>query len=352
MVSGFTFKELYNFEITGSGTAFPERGRWVTNDEIHLMIYGENFAEKMAAKNFRPDYYETVLGLKKRFWTHTPGSTITHNELTSADLMAEAAENAIKDSGIHKDEIDFLIAVTMTSPRYSTSMGPYVSGKLGLTNTPSFEMKSGCASNIYSIIMAAQLLQSGARNVLIAGGDTITKILKMNAFMAYAGGDAGAAIILSKSNAPGKGIVSAYINSDGSYCNYMGVKGLFPPNRFDLDTENYFLSYEEGTEKFLQQAWDTTPGILYNASCMKASDMDCLIPHQVHKKRTIAVSESSGIPMDKTINIIGEIANCGSATLLVALDDARKNNHLLKDQNAMLIAAGGGISWGGIILKT
>lgn len=352
MTPGLTLKDLYHVEITGSGTAFPDKGRWVTNDDIHQMIFGDNWAEKMAAKNLVPGYYESELGLKNRFWVHTPGSSITHNELTSADLMAEAAEAAIKDSGIKKDEIDFTIAVSMTSPKYSTSMGPYVSGKLGLLNTPAIEMKSGCASNIYSILLAAQLLQNGARNVLIAGAETITKILKMNSTMAYAGGDAGAAVVLSRTGAKDKGIISGYLNSNGSFSNYMGVKGLMPPNQQDLDAGNYTLSYEEGTEEFLQQAWATTPGLLYNSSGLKPENIDCFIPHQVHKKRTLAAAKAAGVCMDKTINIINNTANCGSVTILVALDYARKNNRLNKNQTAMMVAAGGGISWGGFIFRT
>ncbi|MBS1747072.1 MAG: hypothetical protein JST21_12950 [Bacteroidetes bacterium] len=351
MTTGLTLKNLLNIEITGSGTAFPERGRWITNEDIHQMIFGDNWAEKMAEKKLRPDYYETELGLKKRFWTHTPGTTISHNELTSADLMIEAAENAIKDSGVPKNEIDFTIAVTITSPKYSTSMGPYISGKLGLM-APALEMKTGCASNIFSISLAAQLLQNGARNVLIACGETTTKILRMNSTMAYAGGDAGVAIVLSRSNANNKGIVAAYLNTNGSYSDYMGVKGLMPPNQQELDNDNYVLSYVEGTEEFLQQAWNTTPGILYDASGIRPDEIDCLITHQVHKKRTIAAAKAADVPMEKTIDIVGEIANCGSTGVLLALDNARKTNRLSKNQTAMLVAGGGGISWGGMIIKT
>ncbi|MEP6682600.1 MAG: 3-oxoacyl-[acyl-carrier-protein] synthase III C-terminal domain-containing protein [Parafilimonas sp.] len=351
MPSGLLLNNLFNIEIIGSGTAFPNAGRWVTNDEIHQMIYGDDWAEKMTAKKLRPDYYETELGLKKRFWTHTPGSIISQDELTSADLMIEAAENAIKDSGIKKDEIDFVIAVTITSPRYSTSMGPFVAGKLGI-NAPAMEMKTGCSSNIFSIALAAQLLQNGARNVLITCGETTTKILKLNSTMAYAGGDAGAAVVLSKTDAAEKGIVAGYLNTNGAYSNYMGVKGLMPPNQQDLDNENYYLTYAEGAEDFLHEAWSSTPKILYEASGITADEIDCFIPHQVHKKRTIAAAEAASVPMNKTIDIIGDIANCGSSAILVALDHARKNNKLTKNQTALLIAAGGGISWGGLIIKT
>ena len=265
--------------------------------------------------------------------------------------MTDAAENAIQDSGIKKEEIDFVIGVTITSPGYSTSMGPYISGRLGI-QAPSMEMKSGCASNIFSITLAAQLIQNGARNVLIACGETNTKILKMNSRMAYAGGDAGAAIILSKTDESNKGILAAYLNSNGSFSGHMGVPGLMPPNQKDLDEEKYYLEYSDAAEEFLNHAWATTPGILYEAANIEASDIDCFIPHQVHKKRTDFAAKAAKIPLEKTINIIDKYANCGSATLLLALDHAKKQGHLAENKNLLMVAAGGGISWGGLILKT
>jgi len=137
--------------------------------------------------------------------------------------MIEAANNAIINSRANKNEIDFVIAVTITSPRYSTSMGAYIAGKLGI-NAPAMEMKSGCASNIFSITLAAQLIQSGARNVLIACGETNSKIIQPDSNMLYAGGDAGAAIIVTKSNDAGKGILAAYMNTEGSFSGHMGVR--------------------------------------------------------------------------------------------------------------------------------
>ena len=351
-MSGLTVNNLLNVEITGTGTAFPEKGgRWVTNDDIHFMLYGDNWKDKMAAKKLSPDYYENELGFKKRYWVHTPGTPIQHNELTSAYLMIAAAKNAIADSGISIDEIDFVITVTITSPRYSTSMGAYVTGIMGI-RAPAMEMKSGCASNIFSLTLAAQLIQSGARNVLIACGETNTKILKMTAPMPYAGGDAGAAVIVSKSKSPNKGIIAAYLNTDGAYSSYMGVPGLMPPNKKDLEEGNYTLTYSDGADDFLNHAWSMTPEVLYKASGLTGKDMGCFIPHQVLKKRTIFARDAAGISKEKTIDILGNYANCGSATLLLALDHAKKNNYIQEDQLSLLVAVGGGISWGGIILKT
>lgn len=350
-MSGFTVKHIMGICIAGTGTAFPGRGKWILNEDIHAMVFGSDWQQKMAAKKMDPAYYEYELGFKKRYWVHMPGTAIAHDELTSADLMIVAAENAISDAKISKDEIDFVIAVTITSPRYATSMGPYIVGKLGI-NAPAMEMKAGCASNVYAIILASQLIQSGARNVLIACGETNSKILQPNSNMMYAGGDAGAAVIISKVKDTTKGILSGYINSNGTFSGHMGVPGLMPPNQKDLDEQNYFLQYSDTAEEFLNKAWSTIPGILYESAGMNATEIDCLIPHQVLKKKLCLVSDSANVPMKKTINILADYANCGSATILLALDHARKNNLLEENNKAMMVAAGGGITYGGIILKT
>jgi len=350
MAPGLCAKNITNITIAGSGKAFPETGIWVSNDDIHKLIFGENWLHKMAAKKLDPFYYQQELGFGRRFWVHTPGTAFTHEELTSADLMIEAAANAIADSNISKTEIDMVIAVTITSPRYSTSMGAYIAGKLGIT-APAFEMKSGCASNIFSLIIAAQFIQNGARNVLIACGETNSKIIQPGTNMLYAGGDAGSAVIVSGSPDAEKGIVAAFINTEGSFSGHMGVPGLMPPNEEDIINQKYFLTYSNAAEHFLDEAWKQTPAVLYEASGYTSHDIDCLIPHQVLKKRTEFISDASGIAMNKTVNILADYANCGSASLLLALDHARKNGQLKNGQTAMLVAAGGGVSWGGLILK-
>lgn len=350
MNKGLFINEIMPAIIKGSAAAFPEEGRWMTNENIHSLIYGIDWESKMKEKGLDPDYYEEQLGFKNRYWVHQPGSEISHDELTSASLMKEAGARALEDAGCKPDDIDFVIAVTITSPRYSTSMGPFVAGQLNI-QAPAIEIKSGCASNIFSIIFAAQLIQSGARNVLITGGETNTKTLPMHPRTAYAGGDAGGAIVLSRATVKGQGILAAYVNSDGSYSGHMGVPGLLPPNQIDLEGKNYYLQYSDAAEDFLNKAWSQTPEKLYEQLKINGDEIDCFIPHQVNKKRMEFAINASGVEKEKTIDIIDKYANCGSVSLLLAINEARKAERFVAGQKALLVAAGGGISWGGMILQ-
>jgi len=82
MHSGLTLKNLLGIEISASGTAFPEAGKWIANNDIHALIFGNNWLQKMADKKLDPCYYEKELGFKKRYWVHTPAlQSYTKNSL-------------------------------------------------------------------------------------------------------------------------------------------------------------------------------------------------------------------------------------------------------------------------------
>ncbi|MBK7109350.1 MAG: hypothetical protein IPH61_09550 [Bacteroidetes bacterium] len=63
------------------------------------------------------------------------------------------------------------------------------------------------------------------------------------------------------------------------------------------------------------------------------------------------VCEASGIEKQNTIDLISQYGNCGSASILIALNNAVENNRIKKDTSIMLVAVGGGISYGGLILN-
>ena len=72
----------------------------------------------------------------------------------------------------------------------------------------------------------------------------------------------------------------------------------------------------------------------------------------MNKKLFNLVVEASGISSEKTIDLISLYGNCGSASILIALDNAFENNRIKNNTSIMLVAVGGGVSYGGLILNT
>ena len=79
------------------------------------------------------------------------------NEATS-DLAFRAAEKAIEDAGIDKNEIDLVIVATMT-PDYGTpSTAALVQDKLGI-NAAAFDLGAACTGFVYAYSAGHSLLR-------------------------------------------------------------------------------------------------------------------------------------------------------------------------------------------------
>lgn len=350
-IRGLKMQDLWGVEIISTASAFPSPGRFVANAEIHQMRFGKNWESVFREKNYKTDFIENELGYQDRYWTHTPGTPIIHSELNSADLMEASAKKVLEKSDIDPKEIGLFIAVTVTSPKYTNSMGTFVAGKLGL-QCPSFEIKTGCASSLYAIILAAQFINSGTKYVLIASGETPSKVTGTDTNLLYAVGDGGAAVILKKTEDENKGIITGFLGSEGKYSGTMGTPGLLPPNQEDLDNNAYFMHMGKESADFIADLWKVIPNILYQNSGLDENAIDLLIPHQVNNKLLNLVINASGISKQNTIDLIAKYGNCGSASILIALDHAFENNKIKNNNSIMLVAVGGGVSYGGLILNT
>ncbi|MBK7440275.1 MAG: hypothetical protein IPI65_01720 [Bacteroidetes bacterium] len=348
-INGRYFNQLNGVTIKRVATAFPDGMQLVSNTAIHELLCGPDWEKIFADKNYDSDFIKNTLGYESRYWSHVPGTPIVKNELTAADLMIKAAQKVIRESNILPDTIDMVISVTVTSPFYTNSTGTYVAGKLGLS-CPAMEIKTGCASVIYAIVLAAQFIRSGARNVLITAGETPTKVTDKEGNLIYAVGDAGAALILTRAN-DNSGIGAAFLGADGTYSGVMGSQGLLPPNQDDLNANGYDMKMSKETDQIIQQAWQEIPQLLYQSSGLTKSDIDYLIPHQVNKKILDYAIASSGIARENTVDVIKDYANCGSVGVLLALDAAYQQWEIIQNKKLMLLAVGGGISYGGLILN-
>lgn len=336
--------------ITGCGIGFPKGGRWVENDDVHALRFGPDWRAVMAKQGADPGYYEAKLGVRRRYWVSTPGMENSPESLTTMDLVAAASTDAMANAGIKASDVDALIAVTITSPFYTTAVAARLAHVLGV-QAPAFDLRTGCATGIFALVIAAQLIEGGARHVLIAAGDTTSKILDPTNNTVYAGGDAGSAIVVSRSTGSA-GMIAHYIDTDGTFSAQTGVPGLMPPTSADLAAKRYYLEYkDEGKEAMLDRAWKRIPDELYKRSGLTAKDITCYVPHQAAKRQLELAAREAGIPEARTVNVLGEYGNCGPATIFLALQRAMEKRKINIGDRYMMGAAGGGLSWGGVILE-
>lgn len=341
-------RKILNVQILHTAKFFSDRGNWYSNEDIHKCLYGENWEKEMQNRSLDPDYYLKEHGFNKRYFVRSPGEKLTGKELTSADLMEGAALNLLNQSKVHKKEINLVIAVSTTTHRYTTSLGAIVAGRLGL-KCASFEIKAGCSSAIYALFIASQFINSTGGKVLIVSAETLSKIASGQFF--YVAGDGGAAVLLGYAKNKSKGIYSYYLDSDGSYSDKMGVPGILPPTLEACSDHEYLFKTSGDINFFISSQWKKIPNVLYKLSGIEPKKIKALIPHQVNAKMIEVVRKSAKIKKDFIINKVGEYGNCGQVSILIALHDAISEKNIQENDFIMLCAVGGGLAWGGMILK-
>ena len=80
-------------------------------------------------------------------------------------------------------------------------------------------------------------------------------------------------------------------------------------------------------------------------------DIDVVIPHQANQRITDAVAERLGVPSEKVISNIAMHGNTSAASIPIAMDECIQSGRIKKGSTVLLTAFGGGVTWGGTVIK-
>ena len=211
------------------------------------------------------------------------------------------------------------------------------------------EIKAGCSSILSALAIGFQYLSLGLESVLIVCAETYSKCTSIDSNFLYAVGDGAGAIILERSNLQSRPIFS-FLITDSDLSNSMVVKGILPPNIKDIENNKYFLEMSSDISHDLMKKWKEIPKTLYKNIQITPKDISCYVPHQVNKNMWEGGRKALNISKEKSIYTLPDYANCGSVTLLLALDYAIKSNLIQRGEKLFLSSVGGGVTYGGFLL--
>jgi 3-oxoacyl-[acyl-carrier-protein] synthase-3 len=81
-------------------------------------------------------------------------------------------------------------------------------------------------------------------------------------------------------------------------------------------------------------------------SGLTADDVDLMVPHQANIRIIEATAKYAGIPMEKVYVNLDRYGNMSSASIPVALDEAREEGLIGPGANVLTAAFGAGLTWG------
>lgn len=276
------------------------------------------------------------------------------DEYTST-MAAEAAKRALADANLTIYDIDLVLVATMTPDYISPSTAALVQPLLSAQDIPVMDISAACTGFIYGLTMAKAFVESGIyRTVLVIGAE------KMSAFMDYTDrntcvlfGDGASAAVVSHQG-PGFLIETTHLGADGELSDLVIIPAGGARNPATSDTLAQRLHYFKmnGKEVFkhaIRRAVSSSKQCLQQAK-LQESDLAWVIPHQANIRILDAIGKALELPAERVFTTIEKTGNTSAASVGIALDQLVKAHAIANGQHLLLVAFGGGFTWGAAIL--
>ena len=323
-----------NAVITGVGGYVPDY--ILNNEELSRMV------------DTTDEWITTRVGIKERH-------ILTEEGLGTSYLARKAAKQWIQKTGVDPDTIDALIETTTTPDYKFPSTASIVLGKLGLKNAFAFDFSAACCGFLYTLDVAASMIQSGRyKKIIVIGAD------KMSSLVDYTDratcvlfGDGAGAVLVEATEEENVGVQNSYLRTDGQGLPFLHMKAggsVCPPSHFTVDHRLHYL-YQEGRTVFRYAVTDMSNDVMkiLEMNNLKADDVNWVIPHEANLRIIEAVTKRAGIPLDKVVVNIERYGNTSAATIPLALWDAE--SQLKKGDNIIFTAFGAGFVHGASFYK-
>ena len=323
-----------NAIITGVGGYVPDYV--LNNEELSRMV------------DTSDEWIQTRVGIKER-------RILTEEGLGTSYMARKAAKQLLQKTGVDPDTIDALI-VTTTTPDYKfPSTASIVLGKLGLKNAFAFDLSAACCGFLYTMDMAASMIQSGRyKKIIVIGADKMSSVVDYtDRQTCVLFGDGAGAVLMEATEEEGVGVQSSVFRTDGKGLPFLHLKAggsVCPPSHFTVDHRLHYL-YQEGRTVFRYAVTNMSDDVMevMRQNNLTPGDVDWVIPHQANLRIEEAVAKRAEIDPSKVLINIERYGNTSSATIPLAMWDFE--DRFKKGDKLILTAFGAGFVHGAAYYK-
>jgi 3-oxoacyl-[acyl-carrier-protein] synthase-3 len=278
-------------------------------------------------------------------------------EQSVAMLSHDAATRALAAAGASAADLDAIVLATASPDRLLPSTACDLQALLGAENAAAFDIGAACPGYIYALTVAEGLIASEqSRTVLVVGAEKLSTITDFeDRSTAILFGDGAGASVVRRSTAPGRGILSTYIKSDGRLAPllYRPGGGSADPISEKVVCERSHYMKMAGREVFkaavlaMAEACDQA----LRRAGITAGQVDLLVPHQANLRIIEATAKHAGIPMSKVMVNVDRYGNTSSASIPLALEEALAEGRVGPGSVVLLVAFGAGFTWGSTVIR-
>jgi 3-oxoacyl-[acyl-carrier-protein] synthase-3 len=305
-------------------------------------------------------YFERIVDTSDQWIRERTGireRRISEDHETIAYMGSRACEQVLDEVGITPLDVDTIIVATATPDRFLPATACDLQAELGAKNAAAFDISAACSGFIYGLSVAEGIIVGEAgSNVLVIGADRLTRITDYTdrGTAILFGDGVGATLVRPCSNGK-RGILSTYLKSDGTLAELLyrpGGGGIHPPDEQLLQDHSYYIKMA-GREVFksaVRSMADACDQALQRAG-LTSDEIDLLIPHQANIRIIESTAKHAGVPMEKVYVNVDRYGNTSAASIPIAMDEGVRSGRIGPGATLLLVAFGGGFTWGSAVVK-
>lgn len=323
--------------IIGTGRYTPER--LLTNADLEKMV------------DTSDEWIVSRTGIKERH--------IARPDETTSDMAANAARAALELAGISADSLDLIIVSTVTPDMAFPNTATIVQKKIGAKPCVCFDIEAACSGLLYGLNTAYGMMASPLKykRALVIGAEKLSSITDWSdRSTCVLFGDAAAAVVLENDGNPETPdfYADGFVSADGNFGDVllMPAGGSAMPASHET-VENHLHFIKMGGPKTFQLAVhsmvDACRTLLDRASVPK-DKIRWVIPHQANWRIISAVASRLDMP-ERVYQNVDRYGNTSSASIGICLDELNRSGQLEKDDYALVVSFGAGLTWAALLLR-
>lgn len=323
-----------NAVITGWGFYAPTRV--MTNQDLERIVETSD------------EWITSRTGIKERRFAADGESTST--------LATRAGRAALERAKLRPQDVQLIIVGTASPDYLFPATACMVQSELGATRAGAFDVEAACTSFVTALGIAKGMVSAGTvQNVLVIGAETLSRLLNWkDRTTCVLFGDGAGAVVVEASNASA-GIESVVLHSEGSKGELLMVPAggtRMPASKETLEQGKHFITMQGG-EVFklaVKSMADAAEEALREAG-LGLDDIALLIPHQANIRIIEGVAKRLHFPMERVFVNIQRYGNTSAASVPIAICEAEASGRLKRGDKILLVAFGGGFTWGASVLE-
>ncbi len=316
-----------SFQILGTGSFLPEKV--ITNEDLSHMV------------DTSDEWITKRVGVRERRVCTWESNTY---------MGVQAAKRALENAGTAPEELDLIIAATISADTITPGLAGMVQNRLG-AKCPCFDMNVACPGFVYALDVAAGFFARGTvKRVLVVSSERMSGLLDWTdrSTCCIFGDGAGAAVL-----GPGDAYLASVLHTQGGD-DIISIPTAWDNSPFYKNSreKNAVHMLGQETYKFAVNAMVNDIRAVLDKAGLTGSELRAVIPHQANYR---IINEARRrlpeIDPDRFFMNIQRVGNTSAASEPILLDELARAGAFVPGDYILLSAFGGGLSSAASVLR-